>query len=216
MIVISGYRHKLRQTFTKPHGNVSLHIDSKRFKSFLQATDGKVAQAADILTKINPSNLRQAQGTHWDKTWGVKQQEINDLWKTFLSRHTSLLLLQLMLIQPGKITINSYLPQFQCLWKPSLSLNHWSTFLHWAWTWCSSQSDQSYSQLHHQTATDDQRVHCQYAIFEPGKGYIINHQQKTTSNFSLKKSKLIKHRQMLRPVFVSMPILDFYFRQTEC
>lgn len=67
MIVISGYRHKLRQTFTEPHGNVSLHIDSKRFKSFLQATDGKVAQAADILTKINPSNLRQAQGTHWDK-----------------------------------------------------------------------------------------------------------------------------------------------------
>ncbi len=68
MIVIGRYRHKLGQTFTEPHGNVSLHIDGKRFKSFLQATNGKVAQAADILTKINPSNLRQAQGTHWDKT----------------------------------------------------------------------------------------------------------------------------------------------------
>lgn len=77
MIVISGYRHKLGQTFTEPHGSVSLHIDGKRFKSFLQATDGKVAQAADIPTKINPSNLRQAQGAHWDKTWGVKPQESN-------------------------------------------------------------------------------------------------------------------------------------------
>lgn len=68
MIVIAGYRHKLGQTFTEPHGNVSLHIDGKRFKSFLQATDGKVAQAADVLTKVNPPDLRQAQGAHWDKT----------------------------------------------------------------------------------------------------------------------------------------------------
>lgn len=149
MTVISGYRHKLRQTFTKPHGNVSLHIDSKRFKSFLQATDGKVAQAADILTEINPPNLRQPQGTYWDKTWGVQQRKISNLWKTFLSRHTFLLLLQLMLIEQGKITIYAYLPQFQCLWKPSPSLNHWSTFLHSVWTWCSSQPDQSYNQLHH-------------------------------------------------------------------
>ena len=57
MIVISGYRHKLRETFAEPHGCVSFHIDTKRFKPFLQATDGKVAQAADILTQINPSNL---------------------------------------------------------------------------------------------------------------------------------------------------------------
>lgn len=68
MIVFVGYRHKLGQTFTEPHGNVSLHIDGKRFKSFLQATDGKVSQAAHILPKINPSNLRQAQGAHWYET----------------------------------------------------------------------------------------------------------------------------------------------------
>lgn len=58
MVVISRHRHKLGQTFTEPHGDVSLHIDGKRFKSFLQATNGKIAQAADILTQINPSNLR--------------------------------------------------------------------------------------------------------------------------------------------------------------
>lgn len=57
MIVVGGYRHKLRQTFAEPHGGVSFHVDSKRFKPFLQPTDGKVAQAADILTQINPSNL---------------------------------------------------------------------------------------------------------------------------------------------------------------
>ena len=68
MIVIVGHRHKLGQTFTEPHGNVSFHVDGKWFKSFLQATNGKVAQAADILTEINPSDLRQAQSTHWDKT----------------------------------------------------------------------------------------------------------------------------------------------------
>lgn len=68
MVVIHGDRHKLGQTFAEPHGGVSLHIDGKWFKPFLQATDGKVAQAADILTKINPSDLGQAQSAHWDKT----------------------------------------------------------------------------------------------------------------------------------------------------
>lgn len=74
MIVISGYRHKLGQTFTEPHGGVSFHIDGKRFKSFLQATDGKISQAAYILPKINSPNLRQTQGAHWDKTWWVEPQ----------------------------------------------------------------------------------------------------------------------------------------------
>lgn len=68
MIVFLGNRHKLGQTFTEPHRNVSLHIDGKRFESFLQATDGEVAQAADVLTKVNSSNLRQAQGTNRDET----------------------------------------------------------------------------------------------------------------------------------------------------
>lgn len=67
MIVIAGYRHKLRQTFTEPHGNISFHVDGKGFKSFLQATDGKVAQAADVLTEINPPHLGKAQGTDRDE-----------------------------------------------------------------------------------------------------------------------------------------------------
>lgn len=68
MVVISGYRHKLGQAFTEPHGDVSFHVDGKGFKALLQATDGEVAQAADILTEIDPSYLRQAQSAHWDET----------------------------------------------------------------------------------------------------------------------------------------------------
>lgn len=67
MIVIAGHRHKLRQTFTEPHGGVSFHVDGKGFKPFLQATDGKVAQAADVLTEINPSHLGQAKGADRDE-----------------------------------------------------------------------------------------------------------------------------------------------------
>lgn len=67
MIVIAGYRHELRQTFTEPHGDVTFHVDGKGFKSFLQATDGKIAQAADVLAEINPSHLGQAQGADRDE-----------------------------------------------------------------------------------------------------------------------------------------------------
>lgn len=68
VIVFRGHGRVLGQTFTEPHGNVSLHVDGKGFKTLLQATDRKKAQTADILAKINPPNLRQAQRTNWDKT----------------------------------------------------------------------------------------------------------------------------------------------------
>lgn len=68
MVVVGGDRVKLGQAFAEPHGNVSLHVDGKGLKAFLKAADGKEAQAADILAKINPSNLGQAQCTHWDET----------------------------------------------------------------------------------------------------------------------------------------------------
>ena len=68
MVVIGGQRHKLGQTFTEPHGDVSLHVDGERFESLLQAADGEVAQAADVLTKIDPPDLRQAQSAHRDET----------------------------------------------------------------------------------------------------------------------------------------------------
>lgn len=68
VIVFAGYRNILGQTLTEPHGNVSLHIYGKRFESFLQATDRKVTQTADVLTEIDPPDLGQAQSTNWDET----------------------------------------------------------------------------------------------------------------------------------------------------
>ena len=140
MIVIRGYRHKLRQTFTKPHGNVPFHIDSKRFKSFLQATNCKVAQAADILTKINPSHLRQAHSTHWDKTWGVKKEEIKNLWQTFLSRGSANLVHQLTLTFPNFNFLKSHLWAWvtdqhfsiECEHDVHLSqINHTTNYIAW-------------------------------------------------------------------------------------
>lgn len=62
-------RDELGQALAEPHGDVSLHVDGERLKALLQATDGEVAQAADILAQVEPANLRQAQTTHRDKAW---------------------------------------------------------------------------------------------------------------------------------------------------
>lgn len=76
MIVVGGHGDKLGQTFAEPHGDVSLHVDGERFKSFLQPTNGKISQAADVLAQIDPSDLRQAEGTHRDETCEVKPKDL--------------------------------------------------------------------------------------------------------------------------------------------
>lgn len=68
VVVVGGNGNELRQALTEPHSDVSLHVDGKRFKSFLQATDGKISQTAHILTEIDPSNLGQAKGADWNET----------------------------------------------------------------------------------------------------------------------------------------------------
>lgn len=66
--VVSRNGDELRQAFAEPHGDVSLHIDGEGLEAFLQAADSEIAQAADVLTQVNPSYLRQAQTTHGDET----------------------------------------------------------------------------------------------------------------------------------------------------
>lgn len=70
--VVIRDRNELRQAFAEPHGDVSLHVDGKRLEAFLQATDSEIAQAADILTQVDPPHLREAQTTHRDKTYRNK------------------------------------------------------------------------------------------------------------------------------------------------
>lgn len=67
--MVSGHGHVLRKTFTEPHGDVSLHVDGERFKSLLQAADGKVLKAADVLTQVDPSHLGQTQTAHRDEAY---------------------------------------------------------------------------------------------------------------------------------------------------
>lgn len=69
VLVVGGNRHKLRQPLAEPHGHVTVHVHSKRFKAFLQATDGEVLEGADVLTKVHSGNLTNTQTAHWDKTW---------------------------------------------------------------------------------------------------------------------------------------------------
>lgn len=67
--MFSWHRDKLGKALAEPHGNVSFHVDSKWFKAFLQATDGEVAKAADVLTEVDPAHLRQAQTAHRYEAW---------------------------------------------------------------------------------------------------------------------------------------------------
>lgn len=55
--MISGCRDELREALAEPHGNVSFHVNSKGFKSLLQATNGKVTETADVLTQVDPADL---------------------------------------------------------------------------------------------------------------------------------------------------------------
>lgn len=62
--MISRCSDELGKALAEPHGNVSFHVNSKGFKSLLQATDGKVTKTADVLTQVDPADLGQAQTAH--------------------------------------------------------------------------------------------------------------------------------------------------------
>lgn len=68
VLVIVRDRHKLRQPLAEPHGHIPVHIDSERFITLLEATDGEVFQDADVSAKVHPAHLTHPQTAHWDKT----------------------------------------------------------------------------------------------------------------------------------------------------
>lgn len=70
VLVVGGDGNKLRQPLAEPHGDVPVHVDSKRFVAFLQAADGEVLQSADVFTEVHSARLTHTQTGHWDKTWG--------------------------------------------------------------------------------------------------------------------------------------------------
>lgn len=58
--MVSWYGNILREALAEPHCDVSFHVDGKRFESLLQSTYRKVAEAADVLTQVDPAHLGQA------------------------------------------------------------------------------------------------------------------------------------------------------------
>ncbi len=68
VLVVGGRRHKLRQPLADPHGDVTVHVDSKWFIALLQAADGEILQSADVFTKVHPPYLTHTQTANWDKT----------------------------------------------------------------------------------------------------------------------------------------------------
>ena len=74
--VVGGDRFKLGQALAEPHGDVTLHVDGEGFESLLQTTDGKVAQAANVLAEVDAADLRQAQCAHRDEAWGIQTQRL--------------------------------------------------------------------------------------------------------------------------------------------
>lgn len=56
--------YKSRQTLAEPHGDLSVHVDRKRFESLLEAAHGVVLEGAGVLPQIHTAHLSQAEATH--------------------------------------------------------------------------------------------------------------------------------------------------------
>lgn len=67
MVVVLRHIHKSRQTLAEPHGDLSVHVDSKGFKSFLKAAHGVVLEGAGVLTQIHATHLSQTKTADWNK-----------------------------------------------------------------------------------------------------------------------------------------------------
>lgn len=67
MVVVFWHVDKSRQTFAEPHRDLTVHVDSKRFESLLQATCCVVLEGASIFPQIHATNLRQTEATDWNK-----------------------------------------------------------------------------------------------------------------------------------------------------
>lgn len=69
MVVVLWHVVKSRQTLAEPHGDFSVHVDGKGFKSLLKAAHGVVLEGAGVLSQIHATHLGQTETTHRNKTW---------------------------------------------------------------------------------------------------------------------------------------------------
>lgn len=69
MHVVLGYVEKGGQALAEPHGDLSVHVDSKGLKAFLETTHGVVLKSAGVLAQVHTADLRHPQTAHRDETW---------------------------------------------------------------------------------------------------------------------------------------------------
>lgn len=69
MHVVLGNIDKCRKTLAEPHGDLSVHVDSKGLKAFLETTHGVILKSAGVLAQVHTSDLRHAQTAHRDETY---------------------------------------------------------------------------------------------------------------------------------------------------
>lgn len=57
VVVVLRHIDKGRQTLAEPHGELTVHVDSKGFKSFLKATHCVVLEGASIFPQVHTTHL---------------------------------------------------------------------------------------------------------------------------------------------------------------
>lgn len=57
MHVVLRYVDKGGQALAEPHGDVSVHIDGKGLKAFLETTHGVVLKTAGVLAQVHTADL---------------------------------------------------------------------------------------------------------------------------------------------------------------
>lgn len=71
--VVLGHIEKGGQALAEPHGDVSVHVDCKRLKTFLETTHGVILKSTGVLAQVHMADLRHAETAHGDETWGEGQ-----------------------------------------------------------------------------------------------------------------------------------------------
>lgn len=69
VVVIFWHIEEGREALTEPHGDFTVHVNSKGFKSFLKATHCVIFESAGIFSQIHTPHLRQAKTADGNETW---------------------------------------------------------------------------------------------------------------------------------------------------
>lgn len=67
VVVVLWHVDKSGQALAEPHGDLSVHVDSKRFEALLKATHGVVLEGAGIFAQVHATHLSQTKAADRDE-----------------------------------------------------------------------------------------------------------------------------------------------------